>query len=182
MIAMRLRIATAFSGLSEMPATTAEPADGAISVPSVRTVVVLPAPFGPRKPNTSPQPTLNETSPKAVRSPKRLVNPSTVIASSPSASRRSGTVDAPARNRAIAATCSGERSAGSRAIAGASSSIASAMSWRSPDRRQSTAEYTTSKTSAITIRAVEACTTAATTTAAATSTPAITHPCQARGR
>ena len=32
----------------------ADPELGAIRVPSVRTVVVLPAPFGPRKPNTSP--------------------------------------------------------------------------------------------------------------------------------
>ena len=63
-----------------MPATTAEPAVGAISVPSVRTVVVLPAPFGPRNPNTSPHPTLNETSARAVRSPKRLVRWLTSIA------------------------------------------------------------------------------------------------------
>ena len=45
-----------------MPATVAEPEVGAMSVPSVRTVVVFPAPFGPRKPNTSPWPTSNETS------------------------------------------------------------------------------------------------------------------------
>ena len=32
-----------------MPATVADPALGAISVPSVRTVVVLPAPFGPEE-------------------------------------------------------------------------------------------------------------------------------------
>jgi hypothetical protein len=35
----------------------AETEVGAISVPRVRTVVVLPEPFGPRNPNTSPYPT-----------------------------------------------------------------------------------------------------------------------------
>ena len=34
------------SGVKGMPATLAEPDVGAISVPSVRTVVVFPAPFG----------------------------------------------------------------------------------------------------------------------------------------
>ena len=33
---------------------SADPELGVSSVPNVRTVVVLPAPFGPRKPNTSP--------------------------------------------------------------------------------------------------------------------------------
>ena len=54
MIEIRDRIAGPFSGLSGMPATVAEPEVGASSVPSVRTVVVFPAPLGPRKPNTSP--------------------------------------------------------------------------------------------------------------------------------
>ena len=37
------------------PATLASPADGVISsVASMRSVVVLPAPFGPRKPKISP--------------------------------------------------------------------------------------------------------------------------------
>jgi cytochrome c oxidase assembly factor CtaG len=47
----------------------------AISVPSVRTVVVLPAPLGPRKPKTSPCPKSNETSSNATRSPNRLPSP-----------------------------------------------------------------------------------------------------------
>jgi hypothetical protein len=55
MIAIRRRISTPFSGVSGSPATLAEPDVGAMSVPSVRTVVVLPAPFGPRKPKTSPR-------------------------------------------------------------------------------------------------------------------------------
>jgi hypothetical protein len=54
MIEIRRRISTPFSGVSGIPATVAEPDVGAMSVPSVRTVVVLPAPFGPRKPKTSP--------------------------------------------------------------------------------------------------------------------------------
>ena len=36
------------------PATVASPAVGVISVASIRSVVVLPAPFGPRKPKISP--------------------------------------------------------------------------------------------------------------------------------
>ena len=49
MIAIRRRISTPFSGVSGIPATVAEPEVGAMSVPSVRTVVVLPAPFGPEE-------------------------------------------------------------------------------------------------------------------------------------
>ena len=54
MIEMRARIAGPFAALNGTPATVADPKVGAISVPSVLTVVVLPAPLGPRKPNTSP--------------------------------------------------------------------------------------------------------------------------------
>src|SRR5580692_8637696 len=78
MTAMRWRTSTPLSGLSGIPATMAEPEVGAINVPRVRTVVVLPAPLGPRKPNTSPRNTSKETSEKAVRRPKRLVGLSTV--------------------------------------------------------------------------------------------------------
>ena len=48
------RIAAPLAALRRMPATTAEPEVGAIRVPSVLTVVVLPAPLGPRNPKTSP--------------------------------------------------------------------------------------------------------------------------------
>ena len=54
-----------------------------MSVPSVRTVVVFPAPFGPRNPNTSPWPTSKETSSKATRSPKRLLRLRTDSAGAP---------------------------------------------------------------------------------------------------
>ena len=54
MTAIRCRISAALAGPTGMPATTADPDVGEISVPRIRTVVVLPAPFGPRNPNTSP--------------------------------------------------------------------------------------------------------------------------------
>ena len=56
-----------------MPATSAVPAVGATRVLNVRTVVVLPAPLGPRNPKTSPRRTLNETSSNATREPNCLV-------------------------------------------------------------------------------------------------------------
>ena len=80
MIEMRWRISSALAGSSGSPATTADPEVGAISVPRIRTVVVLPAPLGPRKPNTSPCATLNDTSATAVRAPKSLVRWLTSIA------------------------------------------------------------------------------------------------------
>jgi hypothetical protein len=83
MIAIRRRISTPLSGISGSPATVAEPALGASRVPRVRTVVVLPAPLGPRNPNTSPWSTLKDTFSNAMRSPNRLVSPSTTSAASP---------------------------------------------------------------------------------------------------
>ena len=43
------------------PATVAVPAVGSSSVVSIRRVVVLPAPFGPRKPTISPASTVRST-------------------------------------------------------------------------------------------------------------------------
>ncbi len=80
MIDIRDRMAGPFSGRNSMPATVAAPDVGASSVPSVLTVVVLPAPLGPRKPKTSPEPTWKDTSSKATRLPKRLVRCSTTSA------------------------------------------------------------------------------------------------------
>ena len=42
---------------------------------SIRIVVDLPAPLGPRKPRTSPRRTENDTLSTAVKPPKRLVKP-----------------------------------------------------------------------------------------------------------
>jgi len=72
-------------GTERMPATMADPEVGAMSVPRVRTVVVLPAPLGPRNPKTSPRATSKDTSENAVRSPKRLVRWLTTRAGSPGA-------------------------------------------------------------------------------------------------
>jgi hypothetical protein len=83
MIAILRRISTPFSGVSRIPAIVAEPEVGAIRMPSVRTVVVFPAPFGPRKPNTSPRPISKETSLNATRLPKRLPRPWTESAGAP---------------------------------------------------------------------------------------------------
>src|SRR5438477_3125287 len=80
MIEMRWRISVPLSAVRGMPATTADPDVGATSVPRVRTVVVFPAPFGPRKPKTSPEVTVKDTSSKAVRPPNRLVRWSTTRA------------------------------------------------------------------------------------------------------
>jgi hypothetical protein len=82
-IEIRDRIAEPFFALNESSATTADPEPGTISVPGVRTVVVLPAPLGSRKPNTSRSPTSNETSSNATRSPNRLFKCSTMSADSP---------------------------------------------------------------------------------------------------
>jgi hypothetical protein len=54
MIEIRARICGPFRTVSKIPATVAEPEVAAMSVPRVLTVVVLPAPFGPRNPKTSP--------------------------------------------------------------------------------------------------------------------------------
>src|SRR4029079_11811430 len=90
MIEMRLRISRPLAAASGIPATVAVPALGASSVPSVRTSVVFPAPFGPRNPKTSPRPTSNETSAKAVRSPNRFERLSTVMAGPPTSLANDG--------------------------------------------------------------------------------------------
>src|SRR4249919_688361 len=65
------------------PATRALPPVGCMSVHSTEIVVVLPAPLGPRKPNSSPGSTENEMPSTAVKSPKRLTRPSTSTALEP---------------------------------------------------------------------------------------------------
>ncbi len=62
------------------PATLAVPALGRMSVQSIRTVVVLPAPFGPRNPNISPELTVKEMPSTAVNALNRRESPLTSIA------------------------------------------------------------------------------------------------------
>ena len=54
-----------------MPATRADPDVIDMSVVSIRTVVDLPAPFGPRNPNTSPAATSRSTPRTASTVPPR---------------------------------------------------------------------------------------------------------------
>ena len=51
------------------------PTVGVMKPASIRMVVDLPAPLGPRKPSTSPRGTSNDTLSTAVNAPKRLVSP-----------------------------------------------------------------------------------------------------------
>src|SRR5437764_387676 len=104
MTEIRRRISTPLSGVSGMPATIAVPELGAISVASVRTVVVLPAPFGPRKPKTSPWPTLNDRSSKARRSPNRFERWSTSRAGGAPESVPAAAADAGGPNSAASAS------------------------------------------------------------------------------
>jgi hypothetical protein len=61
------------------PAMRAVPALGGMKPASMRMVVDLPAPLGPRKPTTSPRATVKLTSSTAVKPSKRLVSPSISI-------------------------------------------------------------------------------------------------------
>src|SRR5262245_15021591 len=72
------------------PATWAVPAVGSTSVHSILMVVDLPAPLGPRKPNTSPAATSKSTPRTASISPYRLANPATEITAASVTSRLPG--------------------------------------------------------------------------------------------
>src|SRR5713101_4673782 len=65
---------------TSMPVTYACPSVGGISVVSILTIVVLPAPLGPSSPNTSPRRTSKLTLSTAVNAPKRLVSSLVCIA------------------------------------------------------------------------------------------------------
>src|SRR5690606_13203157 len=67
-----LRRTSSRSVTMSCPATRAVPEVGVASVHSMLIVVVLPAPFGPRKPNTSPGATSKLTPFTASKSPNRL--------------------------------------------------------------------------------------------------------------
>src|SRR5262252_10851812 len=64
------------------PSTWPLPADGTTMPHSMRMVVLLPEPFGPRNANTSPVRTSNDTRSTATRSPKRFVSSRTAMAGS----------------------------------------------------------------------------------------------------
>ena len=62
------------------PSTECVPEVGNTSPSSIRIVVVLPEPFGPRKPYTDPAGTARSRESTAVAAPKRLVSPADAIA------------------------------------------------------------------------------------------------------
>src|SRR5262245_16907720 len=64
------------------PATDAVPEPGTSSPHSMRIVVVLPEPLGPRMPKTSPGKIRNETSSTAWTVPNRLASPSSLTTAS----------------------------------------------------------------------------------------------------
>ncbi len=74
------------------PSTLTVPLVGRMRSTSMRIVVVLPAPFGPRKPTTSPGSTLNERSSTARTAPKRLVRLVHVMAGVTGSSLPSGSI------------------------------------------------------------------------------------------
>ena len=73
-----------------LPSIRADPAVGVTTPNSIRRVVVLPAPLGPRNPTTVPWSTSKLRSSTASTSPKRLVSPSMVIAAMASSSAPAG--------------------------------------------------------------------------------------------
>src|SRR5579884_4524618 len=75
-----LRRTSSRSRTTSCPATVAEPEVGLSSVHSMLMVVVLPAPLGPRKPNTSPGATWKDTSLTASTGPKLLDRAATSMA------------------------------------------------------------------------------------------------------
>src|SRR5437588_7306982 len=80
MTAIRLLSSGPVSSDTGMAATSAVPEVGRTRVDNTRTVVVFPAPLGPRKPNTSPADTSNVTSSTAGLWPNRFVRPRARIA------------------------------------------------------------------------------------------------------
>jgi hypothetical protein len=67
------------AGLAERLQIVAVPPAGAIRPSGIRSMVVLPAPFGPRNPVTVPAPAQKLTSSTASTGPKHLVSPHTSI-------------------------------------------------------------------------------------------------------
>src|SRR6185295_14357825 len=70
---IRVRSAPPVARVSWRPSIAIDPLVGAIKPASIRSVVVLPAPFGPSSATISDRPTSNVTSLTAVRAPNRRV-------------------------------------------------------------------------------------------------------------
>src|ERR1700755_3185621 len=75
----RRRRTSSRCAVGSSPSNSIWPLVGRRSVVSILIVVVLPAPFGPRKAKTSPRRTSNDTSSTAVSSPKRFTRFWTLI-------------------------------------------------------------------------------------------------------
>jgi hypothetical protein len=71
--------ASAATDATGLPLTSARPAVGRARPTIILSAVVLPAPFGPRKPVTAPARTANDSSSTAFTGPYRFVKPSTTI-------------------------------------------------------------------------------------------------------
>ena len=71
------------SASASMPSTWMLPASGRMSVYSMRSVVVLPAPLGPSRPVISPSRALNDTPCTARTAPKDFTRPCTSIMARP---------------------------------------------------------------------------------------------------
>jgi len=78
-----IRGRTARGGMSK-PRTFAVPEFGAVSPSQMRSSVVFPAPFGPRRPKVTPEGISRDTPASASTSPKRFTSPSHVTAGPPS--------------------------------------------------------------------------------------------------
>src|SRR5688572_8791023 len=76
-----MRLIPSRSVASGSPSIATSPAVGRSRPVSILIVVLLPAPFGPRKPKKRPRPTLKVRPSTAVFSRKTLVRPRTTIAS-----------------------------------------------------------------------------------------------------
>src|SRR5580704_15140253 len=83
------------SGVTSSPLKVTRPPYAGICPVAMRKLVVFPAPFGPRRPTTSPAFTANETPLTTNRRPKYLIKPSTsnsAMQESPSGIHREGSL------------------------------------------------------------------------------------------
>ena len=98
---MNLRTSSGLSRTDAPPMVTS-PESGVMTVLSMRMRVVLPAPFGPRSPNSSPWLSVNDTSSTAVISPNDLLTFSAVRKGSATCTSSRGAGDSVAYHAASA--------------------------------------------------------------------------------